>query len=131
MSVANARLVANLISSETPRMLVAGPTAHQTQHDTDQTSTLFSRAAAANPVVFTNAEQCRGHRLNQRRHSAQHELRLHSTNEASLGPPRWTAALGAIVAVGCWLRSGPSLPSDGRGAAAKLGAGQDWLGRPG
>ena len=53
------------------------------------------------------------------------------TSEASLGPPRWVAGLGGIVAVGCWLRSGPSLPSDDRGAVARLGAGQDRLGRPG
>ena len=53
------------------------------------------------------------------------------TSEASLGPPRWAAGLGGIVAVGCWLRSGPSLPSDDRGVAARLGAGQDRLGRPG
>ena len=33
-------------------------------------------------------------------------------SEASLGPPRWVAGLGGIVAVGCWVRSGPSLPSD-------------------
>jgi hypothetical protein len=44
----------------------------------------------------------------------------HDTSEASLGPPRWAAGLGGIVAVGCWLRSGPSLPSDDRGVAARL-----------
>ena len=33
-----------------------------------------------------------------------------STSEASLGPPRWVAGLGGIVAVGCWLGSGPRLP---------------------
>jgi mRNA interferase MazF len=54
-----------------------------------------------------------------------------STSEASLGPPRWAAWLGGIVAVGCWLGSGPSLPSGDRGVAARLGAGQDRLGRPG
>ena len=55
----------------------------------------------------------------------------HPTSEAGLGPPRWAAGLGGMVAVGCWLRSGPSLPSDDRGAAARLSAGQDRLGRPG
>jgi hypothetical protein len=35
-----------------------------------------SGAAAADSVVFTNSEQCRGHRLNQRRHTARHDLRL-------------------------------------------------------
>jgi arsenate-mycothiol transferase len=54
-----------------------------------------------------------------------------SPSEASLGPPRWVAGLGGIVAVGCWFRGGPSLPSDDRGVAARLGAGQDRLGRPG
>jgi hypothetical protein len=49
----------------------------------------------------------------------------HTTSEASLGPPRWAAGLGGIVAVGCWLRSGPSLPSDDRGAAAKA---ERWSG---
>ena len=49
----------------------------------------------------------------------------HASSEASLGPPRWVAGLGGIVAVGCWLRSGPSLPSDDRGAAVRLGAGQE------
>ena len=33
------------------------------------------------------------------------------SSEASLGPPRWVAGLCAFVAVGLWLRSGPSLPS--------------------
>jgi hypothetical protein len=55
----------------------------------------------------------------------------HTTSEASLGPPRWVAGLGGIVAVGCWLRRGPSLFSDDRGVAARLGAGQDRRGRPG
>ena len=32
--------------------------------------------ARANSVVFTNSEQCRGHRLNQRRHTAHHDLVL-------------------------------------------------------
>ena len=59
------------------------------------------------------------------------ELTGVTTSEASLGPPRWAAGLGGMVAVGCWLRSGPSLPSDDRGAAARLSAGQDRLGRPG
>src|SRR6185295_17372661 len=40
------------------------------------------------------------------------ELTAVTTSEASLGPPRWSVGLGEIVAVGCWLRSGPSLPSD-------------------
>src|SRR6202011_4804318 len=52
-------------------------------------------------------------------------------NEASLGPPRWVAGLGGIVAVGCWLRSSPSLPSDGRGVAARLFACQNGFGQPG
>ena len=43
------------------------------------------------------------------------------------GWPGWVGSLR----VGCWLRGGPSLPSDDRGAAARLGAGQDRLGRPG
>ena len=55
----------------------------------------------------------------------------HTTSEASLGPPRWVAGLGAIVAVGCWLRSGPSLPSADRGVAARLCACQERLGRRG
>jgi hypothetical protein len=59
------------------------------------------------------------------------ELVTHDTSEASLGPPRWAAGLGAIVAICGWVRSGPSLPSDNRGAAARLGGGQDRLGRPG
>jgi hypothetical protein len=59
------------------------------------------------------------------------ELTGVTTSEASLGPPRWAAGLGEIVAVGCWLRSGPSLPSDNRGAAARPSAGQDRFGRPG
>ena len=46
-------------------------------------------------------------------------------SEASLGAPRWVAGLGGVVAVGCWLRSGPSLPSDDRGVAARLGG---WSG---
>src|SRR5258705_13857046 len=50
------------------------------------------------------------------------------TSEASLAPPRWAAGLGGIVAVGCWLGSGPSLPSDDRGVAARLGrwSGPAW-----
>ena len=60
-----------------------------------------------------------------------HAFPARGTRKASLGPPRWAAGLGGMVAVGCWLRSGPSLPSDDRGAAAGLGAGQDRLGRSG
>ncbi len=50
------------------------------------------------------------------------------TNEASLGPPRWAAGLGGIVAVGCWLRSGPSLPSDDSRRRREAGrwSGPDW-----
>jgi hypothetical protein len=46
-----------------------------------------------------------------------------SPSKASLGPPRWAAGLGGIVAVGWWLLSGPSLPSDDR-RAVELVAGQ-------
>ena len=56
------------------------------------------------------------------------------TTDHQRGQPR-TAEVGGRVgwdlAVGCWLRGGPSLPSDDRGAAARLGAGQDRLGRAG
>jgi hypothetical protein len=59
------------------------------------------------------------------------EFMAHDTRGASIGPPRWLAGFGGIVAAGYWLRSGPSLSSDDRGAAARLGAGQDRLDRSG
>ncbi len=52
-----------------------------------------------------------------------------SSSEASLGPPRYAAGLGAFLLVAGGWGSGPNLASAGRGFAATRARrqGQDWV----